>query len=148
MGNAMGRVSIIGVLVGATFDVVASPLLAFLISFAWIKFVVGDAATVSVSVGNGSTLSLLSIGLYSIGLLVSVMAGWIAARIAKRAPLLNGTLSSIFCVSLGVFALSKGTSHHSLAWQLVVLLISPLLGTLGGYLSGVSGRPHGAGLPG
>ncbi len=65
----------------------------------------------------------------------SVLGGYIGALIAKHDELLNGALSSFLCVLSGVYALFTG-SHpvYLILLEILALIISPLLGMLGGYL--------------
>jgi len=58
----------------------------------------------------------------------------VAARLAKHDELLNGTLSSILCVALGVFTISAGRSSDPLLVQVVLFSASPALGFVGAWL--------------
>jgi len=70
----------------------------------------------------------------ALGLACSVLGGYIAAVIAKRAGMLNGGLSSFLCVSLGIFSMASGKETHPFFIQLLILLASPACGVLGGFL--------------
>jgi len=76
--------------------------------------------------------------LYDIQLLVgsvcSVLAGFIAAWVARHDELLNGALSSFASVLLGIFATAADKDPHQRLTHILLLVASPLLGLLGGYL--------------
>ena len=63
-----------------------------------------------------------------------MLGGYVSARIAKHAEVLNGALSSILCVGSGVYAVINLGSAGSLWLHLALLPLSPALGALGGYL--------------
>jgi hypothetical protein len=67
-----------------------------------------------------------------LGMGCSVLAGYLAARMAKEKELLYGASSAILCTGLGVFAIVK--SHQYDAKTLLMEPVSIVLGTLGGYL--------------
>jgi hypothetical protein len=64
----------------------------------------------------------------------SVLGGYVGALIAKHDELLNGALSSFFCVLGSIYSLGSGAYNDSLFLAIVSLVISPLLCMLGGYL--------------
>lgn len=69
-----------------------------------------------------------------LGGICSVLGGYVSAKIATHDEVLNGALSSILCVGLGVYAIISG-SHSDPLWQhTVLLLISPMLAAFGGFL--------------
>jgi hypothetical protein len=70
-----------------------------------------------------------------LGALCSVLGGYVSARIAKHDEVLNGALSAILCVGIGVYAVLSGSAASHLGLHLVFLPLSPALGALGGYLS-------------
>jgi hypothetical protein len=70
----------------------------------------------------------------SVGSVCSVLGGYIAAWLSKHDELLNGTLSSYLCISIGILAISFGKDPHPLIVQLALLTSSPFLSLLGGYL--------------
>lgn len=68
------------------------------------------------------------------GIIFSIIAGYLAAFIAKHDELINGLLSSFLCVILGIYGIFKGTSNSSLIVQFLGLFISPFFGIVGGYI--------------
>jgi hypothetical protein len=79
--------------------------------------------------------SRLYFGQLLIGLGCSVLGGYVAGRIAKCNELIAGILSSLLCVSLGLYTLAS--EGNSSAWYVALMLLvaSPMSGALGGYLS-------------
>jgi hypothetical protein len=74
-----------------------------------------------------------------LGSACSILGGYVAARIAKRSEILNGALSAILCVGFGLYAFAKGTDGASPTTHLAFLVLSPVLGALGGYLRARTG---------
>jgi hypothetical protein len=64
----------------------------------------------------------------------SILAGYIAATIAKHDELLNGALSSLFCEISGICSLLSGIASLSLLTAILGIIIDPCLGLFGGYL--------------
>lgn len=77
----------------------------------------------------------------SISFFASVAAGYLAARLAGRAELLHGALSSSFIVLLNLygdiwgFPGAHGSVQVPLALELIISYSGPLFGMLGAYLS-------------
>jgi hypothetical protein len=92
---------------------------------------VPDAGQVRLTLENSV---LFKVGGWVIGGLMSIAAGYVAAAIAKRSELLNGALSSILCVALGLYALLFGAAGHSPWMGALDLVLAPLLAMLGGYV--------------
>jgi hypothetical protein len=73
------------------------------------------------------------------GTFFSVVAGYVAARMAGRAPLLHGTLSSAAC--LGSDLLSLPTLMTYPLWLAALgVFLSPLAGYAGGWLAPLAQR--------
>jgi hypothetical protein len=85
-----------------------------------------------------------NIGLYAtvivIGCGCSVVAGYVAAWLAKHDEVINGALSSFLCVGFDLYAMVKGTATPSLGVAILLLPASPILGGLGGYIRTVQKR--------
>jgi hypothetical protein len=134
----MERLSVKGVLIGAIVDVVTSVMMG--IPFAVYATLRLDLAHIPKDqIGPATTAAIHgSTGLYLAELLVgcacSVLGGYVAAWLAKHDELLNGALSSFLCVALGIFTISSGKDWNALWVQLLMLVASPLLGLLGGFL--------------
>jgi len=69
-----------------------------------------------------------------VGIAVSVLAGYVAARMAGRAPLLHGLLSSIGGIAAGLLTLEKTLESTPPALVLLGFVIAPITGLLGGYV--------------
>jgi hypothetical protein len=138
-GEIMSKVSLKGVLVGGITDVGATIILgvplALIFVVAKVDFVHMPKDQVQAAVAaaiHGNTF------LYAVQVLIgaacSVLGGYVAARIAKHDELLNGALSSFLCIGMGLYSVVGGKDSSSLPVQLLLLLASPVLGLLGGYL--------------
>jgi NO-binding membrane sensor protein with MHYT domain len=69
-----------------------------------------------------------------IGCACSVLGGYVAARIAGHDEALNGCLSSFLCFGLGICLLAAHASSEPVWEQILMMIESPVLGVLGGYL--------------
>jgi putative membrane protein (TIGR04086 family) len=69
----------------------------------------------------------------------TVLSGYVAARIAKREEILNGLLSSLVCVAVGVLSLATGKQHETVVMQIVLFALTLVAGAFGGYLRSRSG---------
>jgi hypothetical protein len=131
----MKRVSFKGVAIGNVVDIVASnvvmvPVMIYLLASAKTGSPPDHGAASVTEALKTSNVFLAASS--TLGGLCSILGGYVSARIAKRDELLNGTLSSIVCIGLGVYAVVNGTGQLWL--HLLYLLLSPAFGALGGYL--------------
>jgi hypothetical protein len=131
----MERISLKGVLIGNIADIVSSNVIGFLLA-AFILF-----SSASSGLADGSAIQVLMASSYYkasaiiFGALCSVLGGYVSARTAKHDDVLNGALSSVLCIGLGVYALFRGSAVGHLGLHLALLPVSVVLGALGGYLS-------------
>ena len=73
--------------------------------------------------------------LFVTGLAVSVVAGYVAARIAGRAHVLHGVLSSAAAVFFGILSLGE-TLQAQPQWLVATGFVAgPAAGALGGYIA-------------
>lgn len=132
------RVSIKGVLIGGVVDVVTSGMLG-------VPFVIYAMSRIDLSHTPSSQVSkavtnfihaspALHSGELLVGLICSVLGGYVAAWLAKRDELLNGGLSSFLCVALGIYAITTGKDSNPHWLQFCLLAASPLAAALGGEL--------------
>ncbi len=127
----MSAISIKGVVIGAVFDIVVSGIFGAVLVMVYAATAGITAPEDLASLATAPELRVLT---YASGAIISIIAGYLAARIAGRAELLNGTLSSVLCVGLGlVFALVSHPAEFGLK-EILQFAFSPLLGLLGGYL--------------
>jgi len=130
----MKRVSLLGVVVGNITDILATNAVLLPLMF----YVVYAASTGSLSedvlsqILANSRLVFLASGV--LGGLCSVLGGYVSARVAKHDHVLNGALSSILCVAGGVYSLIHGSVLGQAWLHLVLIVLSPVLAALGGYL--------------
>jgi len=131
----MRKISLVGVLVGSAIDVVLSSVLVIFIMSGVIS--VFDthpdqyAQLAAHAMLNDWRLFFMTFVSRSA---CSILGGYIAARIAKRAELLNGALASLLCVALEIKVLLTGASAFPLWVHLSSIVMSPALALLGGYL--------------
>jgi hypothetical protein len=69
-----------------------------------------------------------------IGSACSVLGGYVAARLAKHDELLNGCLASFLCIALGIWSLATHGASEPLWVEILMMVESPVLGWLGGYV--------------
>lgn len=126
----MKRISLTGVVIGSIVDIVSTnvtvlPVMIYiLISSGRPLNTPESLAQVLMESGTFRSASVI------LGASCSVLAGYVAARIAKHDEVLNGALSSILCIATSLYSvLSGGPLLH-----LALLPVSPVLGGLGGYL--------------
>ena len=68
-----------------------------------------------------------------LGIFSGILGGYVAARIANRNELLNGSLAALICATVSFYSLVTGKWHPPLI-QILLLVLSPALGSLGGWL--------------
>ncbi len=134
----MSKVSIKAVVLGGIVDIVSSILLAIPFSLYVtlhidLSNVPKDRVASTINAATQANIPLYLTELL-IGLACSVLGGYVAARLAKQDELLNGALSSFLCVALGIYTITAGKDSHALWVQILLLLASPVLALLGGYL--------------
>jgi hypothetical protein len=135
--RSLRDISLKGVVLGATSDIVATNLL--LAPVAIYFFARLDQSLPSAQKSAAFTRAFTEDPqLYLIGMILgctaSIFGGWVAARIARRAELLNGALSAVACVGFGIYGM---TTHADVAplWQHVAFFVlSPALGAFGGAI--------------
>jgi hypothetical protein len=146
----MKSVSIKGVLIGGIVDVASS----FLLGLPFAIYVIIKVRRAHTPVDQiGAAVKAATFGsapIYlaqlAVGMGCSVLGGYVAARLAKRHELLNGTLASILCVLLGIYAATSGKDPHPMLVQVLLVVISPALSLFGGYLR-LRQKRHGIGEP-
>jgi hypothetical protein len=131
----MKKVSIKGVVIGNILDIVSSNIVAIPV----VMYVLASAQMGSPSDQEAGAIkgilkasTFFFVATTVLGGLCSVLGGYVSARIAKHDEVLNGTLASILCVGLGVYAIVNGTGSSWL--HILYLPLSPALAALGGYL--------------
>jgi len=131
----MGRVSVKGVLIGGVVDIVASLILGLLIEiYAMAKFGVLTAPNAQARAALLNASVPLRLTQVAVGLLCSLLGGYVSGWVAKHDELLNGGLSAFLCVALGMYLIVSGNASDALWVQLLLLVASPALAVVGGDL--------------
>ena len=143
--SALGRVRWTALIVAWVVDIVGSTLFgaAFLIWAAAVGRIDLDADSAALSAALTNEPDLFAASLVG-GVSFSVLAGYVAARLARAHFLLHGLLSSAACLALYVV---PGDSLATMPLWLVVFgpLLSPAAGVLGGYIRSLQvGRANAA----
>jgi hypothetical protein len=134
----MGQISVKGIAVGGIVDIVTSnivamPLALYAATRSTVLNLPQEQQAQAITNAMQTVPFLIGTGLF-LGSLCSMLGGYIAARIAKRAEVLNGALSAFLCVSFSVYGMIAGTANLP-SWQHAIFLpLSPSLGAAGGYL--------------
>ena len=130
----MSSISVKGIVVGALFDIIVT----FVTSIALVLGFAASAESIQPETFDQmyDDQSFYVVGTFG-GCLVSIVAGYLAARIAGRGELINGalatTISTIILIPLMLIG-DSGDSGAFSAPDVILLAITPLLGLFGGYL--------------
>lgn len=127
----------VGVLVGGVSDIVATNILTLPL-FVYIASV-SDLSSTSTGAGPAVFGALqASAGLQAVawmlGLVATILGGYVAALIARSAHVGSGALSSWLCVASGVYGMVAGVGGGPLWQHILAFILSPTFGALGGYL--------------
>lgn len=138
MTTSIKDVSPKAVLAGAVTDIVATNVAMIPVAiFAFAQVRIPRASSAQQTAAFAATLSdnaWLYLAAMVLGCAASVLGGSVAARIARRAPLLNGMLSSVACVGFGIYGAIRHPGSAP-AWQhAAFFILSPCLGALGGAI--------------
>ena len=134
----MSRISLKAVFLAGILDIVLTNVLAIPVVVA--AAIIVGASKLPQAEQTPALLDAMTrnIGLYVSGMLLgslaSVVAGYVAARIARREPVLNGALSAWLCLASGVYGMLQPNSPIPLWVHVAFLPLSPALGALGGHL--------------
>jgi hypothetical protein len=126
----MHSISIKGIVLGSLFDLVATFAFVFALGIFLSLFHGGDAeaAMLAACSAEWMTVSLVVTSAFT------VIAGYLAARIAGRGELINGTLSAVLSTAIALLMSIGQPSPWPVAVNLFLFILTPLLGLLGGYL--------------
>lgn len=140
----MGKISLKGVVIGGITDIVATNILAIpLIAYVIAAFGLSHLPPDQMSIAIVSTIHdhwPLHLVQATTGIGCSILGGYVAARLARRGELLNGTLSSFLCVGIGIYSIITGQATETPIAAIVALVSSPVFALLGGYLRSMQGR--------
>jgi hypothetical protein len=135
----MRKISIIGVLIGGVADILATNVAAIPI-VVYVMATSPNLATLPQAQQTAAVMAAIqaNVGIYLtlgvLGAICSVLGGYVAALIAKRAQVLNGALSAYLCIGSGIWALFAGHEQLPIWLHILLLPLSPGLGAAGGYL--------------
>jgi|RhiMetdeSRZDD1v2_1073273.scaffolds.fasta_scaffold1432961_1 hypothetical protein len=136
------KVSILGFVIGSVVDIIGTNIWGvFMTIYVMLSYNLFQTAASSPTELTAKVLNIFQTDplIFSVNFIVgamfSILGGYIGAYIAKHDELLNGALSSFLCVLSGIYGLFSG-SHpvYLILLEILALVISPLLGMLGGYL--------------
>ena len=135
----MKKISIKAVLIGGTVDVfstmvLALPLTFYVMSRLDIAHMPQDRVSAALTAAMKSNPWIYGTQL-ALGMACSVLGGYVAGLIARHDHMLNGALSSWLCLALGIYTLSAGKNSHSVATEILMLALSPVLALCGGYIA-------------
>jgi hypothetical protein len=128
--------AVAGVIVGGIVDILATNLFAMPVAlWALLKYHLLGLPDAAQTLGHVVVADpAIATTMWFLGAAASVLGGYTAAVIARRRELLTGALSAYLCTAFGIAALVHDTSGTPLVLHVISLLVSPVLGLLGGYL--------------
>ena len=126
----MDSVSIKGILLGSLFDLVMTVVIGIVLVFVLTASNGGDADLGMAAMYSAEWLAFQVV----VGFALTVIAGYLAAWIAGRGEMINGTLCAVFTTAIMIPMMAG----QSLPWPMTIIVIlcilTPLFGLLGGYL--------------
>jgi hypothetical protein len=132
----MGR-SVVAVLVGGIADILATNIVSIpLVVVAMLKVDITlptEQLSPAIIAAMRENPALFTLS-FVFGAGCSVPGGYVAAWIARRRHVVIGALSSYLCFGIGVYILIAGDGQMPLWLHTALLLLSPALGGIGGYL--------------
>jgi len=123
-------ISIKGIIVGMLFGFVMSLVLGLVMGFALAAMSGAESATDFLSTTESGRMTA---PLLFIDAIISVAAGYVAARVAGRGELVNAVLSNLLGAAIGMF-IAMSLTPDALVDGLIELALLPLFGLLGGYM--------------
>jgi hypothetical protein len=125
----MSALSIKGILVGTLFDWGVSIVFSIALGiFLGIQTGSVEAAIMMATSGGWLLFGII------FGCVITVIAGYLAARIAGRGELLNGGVCAFLTMIVGLLMSIGQPATMSGVWTFLLCLLTPVLGVLGGYL--------------
>jgi len=133
----MSRVSIKGIFIGGIVDVGSSLFFGVILTLAALARIdrvrtppdqLGPALNAIMRGPLCMTLTMLT------GVIMSILGGYIAARIAKHDHLLNGLLSAWLCTLIGIGTILLKPQAQPLLFDILDFILCPAAALLGGYL--------------
>ena len=129
----MPRISILAVVAGTLFDFLVFRILSYFLAYAIATAALAEKAEVTQGdIADALRQSpLYPFGVLLIATIVPAAAGFLAARIARHAPLLHGVLAPSLRFAFSLYLLVTAGFD---AFFALVILLGPLCGLAGGWL--------------
>jgi hypothetical protein len=125
----MSSISIKGIVLGTLFDLGSTIVFSFVLGV-YLGLQTGDPEAAMRMATSGGWLVLGIV----VGCVVTVIAGYLAARIAGRGEIVNGGACALVSMAIGLVLSMGQPAYMSEIWIFLLCLLTPLLGMLGGYL--------------
>jgi hypothetical protein len=126
----MYSVSIKGIVLGSLFDLIASFGFMILLGM-FLAISHGGDAEAAMDAAAWAEWTAINLVVMSA---ITVVAGYLAAWIAGRGELINGTLSAVLSIAIMLPMTISQPTPWPMAVVVIVYVLTPLLGLLGGYL--------------
>jgi hypothetical protein len=130
----MRRISFLGVIVGGVVDIASSSIAGITLGIVLVMLhPVAHQSAEQIRATLQNSPALFWSG-EVVGLLGSVLGGYVAALLAKHDELLNGALSSWLCIGIGLVSLAGVFAGGDVLQTLFAIAVSPLAAMAGGLL--------------
>jgi|SRR5215469_4277121 len=134
----MKRISIKAVLIGGVVDVFTTivlviPLTVLVMARLDLAHIPPDQRSAAIKAAMSNPV-IYGIQL-ALGMATSVLAGYLAGLIARHDHKLNGALTCWLGLALSIYTLAAGKNSHSVAMNILLMALSPVLGFCGGYIA-------------
>ena len=126
----MSSVSIKGIVLGSLFDLVATFAFTFALGIFLSVQHGGDAEATMLALCSAEWMTVTIV----VTSVFTVVAGYLAAWIAGRGEVINGTLSAVLSTAIALLMSIGQPSPWPGAVMVMLFILTPLLGLLGGYL--------------
>ena len=122
-------ISIKGILVGLVCGFVVSLVGGMAMGFVMAALYGPESTEELMGISSGT----LTAPMFFLDAISSVVAGYVAARVAGRGELINAVLCNLLGAGIGLL-MGMAMSPEALTTSLIVLVTEPLFGLLGGYI--------------
>lgn len=126
----MYSVSIKGIVLGSALDLIATYVFMVVLG---IFLAISHGGDVEAAMRDANSTEWMTVTIV-VTSLFTIIAGYLAAWIAGRGELINGTLSAVFSTAIGLLMSIGQPSPWPMAVMVFLFILTPVLGLLGGYL--------------
>jgi hypothetical protein len=126
----MYSVSVKGIVLGSLFDLVVSFVFGIVLIFVLTVSNGGNPDVAMAAMNSGGWFAFQMV----VGFALTVIAGYLAAWIAGRGEMINGTLSAVFTMAIMIPMMAGQPLPWSMTVMVILYILTPLFGLLGGYL--------------